>query len=134
MAHCPGIEPLIPAEQYTDLDDLAVALVESASRLGGQWNPTVITGIGDLVRSMNCYYSNLIEGHNTFPHDIERALENNYATEPKKRDLQLEAVAHIDSSASSTRVRIPARTHFGSLPSLAARNLLRSPARRIAVG
>ncbi|ASV84481.1 hypothetical protein CES85_5275 [Ochrobactrum quorumnocens] len=30
--------------------------------------------LADLVRSMNCYYSNLIEGHNTHPVDIERAL------------------------------------------------------------
>jgi len=44
---------------------------------------------------MNCYYSNLIEGHNTHPIDIERALENDYSTDPIKRDLQLEAKAHI---------------------------------------
>jgi len=45
---------------------------------------------------MNCYYSNLIEGHNTLPHDIERALAHDYSTEPQKRNLQLEAVAHIE--------------------------------------
>jgi Fic family protein len=44
---------------------------------------------------MNCYYSNLIEGHDTHPVDIERALRNDYSAEPRKRDLQLEAKAHI---------------------------------------
>jgi Fic family protein len=44
---------------------------------------------------MNCYYSNLIEGHDTHPVDIERALANDYSKDAKKRDLQLEALAHI---------------------------------------
>jgi Fic family protein len=44
---------------------------------------------------MNCYYSNLIEGHDTHPVDIERALKDDYSQDPKKRDLQLEAKAHI---------------------------------------
>jgi Fic family protein len=44
---------------------------------------------------MNCYYSNLIEGHDTHPIDIERALNNDYSNDRRKRDLQLEAKAHI---------------------------------------
>ena len=44
---------------------------------------------------MNCYYSNLIEGHDTHPVDIEKALKNDYSKEPEKRNLQKEAVAHI---------------------------------------
>jgi Fic family protein len=44
---------------------------------------------------MNCYYSNLIEGHDTHPIDIERALKKDYSNDPRKRDLQKEAEAHI---------------------------------------
>jgi Fic family protein len=44
---------------------------------------------------MNCYYSNLIEGHDTHPIDIERALRKDYSADPEKRNLQLEAEAHI---------------------------------------
>jgi Fic family protein len=44
---------------------------------------------------MNCYYSNLIEGHNTRPHDIERALNQELDADAGRRDLQLEARAHI---------------------------------------
>jgi Fic family protein len=90
------IEPVIPKEENTDLENLAFELVSDASSLAGQLNPTVRDAVGDLVRSMNCYYSNLIEGHNTLPRDIEKALANEYSTEPRKRNLQLEAVAHIE--------------------------------------
>jgi Fic family protein len=48
---------------------------------------------------MNCYYSNLIEGHDTHPIDIERALKNDYSQDRRKRDLQLEAKAHINVQA-----------------------------------
>ena len=48
-----------------------------------------------MVRAMNCYYSNLIEGHDTHPVDIERALANDYSADIGKRNLQLEAKAHI---------------------------------------
>ena len=50
---------------------------------------------------MNCYYSNLIEGHDTHPIDIERALKNDYSQDAHKRDLQLEAKAHIAVQAGS---------------------------------
>lgn len=45
---------------------------------------------------MNCYCSNIIEGHNTLPIDIDRAMAGEYAQEPEKRNLQLEARAHIE--------------------------------------
>ena len=44
---------------------------------------------------MNCYCSNLIEGHDTHSRDIDRALANDFVEEPKRRELQQEAVAHI---------------------------------------
>nr|WP_246344095.1 Fic family protein [Acidocella aromatica] len=44
---------------------------------------------------MNCYYSNLIEGHDIHPIDIERALKDDYSQDARKRNLQLEAKAHI---------------------------------------
>ncbi len=44
---------------------------------------------------MNCYCSNLIEGHDTHSRDIDRALANDFVEEPKRRELQQEAVARI---------------------------------------
>src|SRR5260370_30245730 len=90
MAVCNQIEPAFPADPGHRLEDLVYELVASASALAGQIHPLVAESMGDLVRSMNCYYSNLIEGHNTVPRDIERALAHDYSSEPHKRDLQLE--------------------------------------------
>ena len=85
-----------PEEGQRRLEDAAFDLVSRASSLAGQSNPIVTASIGALVRSMNCYYSNLIEGHDTHPRDIDRALRKDYSAEPTRRALQLEAVAHIE--------------------------------------
>jgi Fic family protein len=77
------------------LTDLAIDLVQKSARFRGSLPSSLLNSLADLVRSMNCYYSNLIEGHNTHPLDIERALKNDYSKEPHKRNLQLEAKAHI---------------------------------------
>src|SRR5688572_25902597 len=104
------MEPMLPAEGaagWRDLTDLAVDLVAKANRFAGQLHPIVRDQVGDLVRSMNCYYSNLIEGHNTHPIDIDRALQHDFSQDPKKRSLQLEAKAHIDVQAMIDRGAAP---------------------------
>jgi len=77
------------------LADLALELATRSEGFRRSLPPSIATALADLVRSMNCYYSNLIEGHNTHPVDIERALNNDYSADPEKRNLQLEAKAHI---------------------------------------
>lgn len=77
------------------LTDLAVELAAQAAGFRRSLPGGVVSALSGLVRSMNCYYSNLIEGHDTHPVDIERALKEDYSTDQKKRDLQLEARAHI---------------------------------------
>jgi len=77
------------------LSDLALELAEKSAAFRSSLPESIAAALADLVRSMNCYYSNLIEGHNTHPIDIERALAGDYSADPKKRDLQLEAKAHI---------------------------------------
>lgn len=89
------MEPMVPEEASRLLDDDIIPLIAEANQLAGRVHPILRESIGDLVRSMNCYYSNVIEGHFTHPRDIDRALANDFSTEPKKRDLQQEAVAHI---------------------------------------
>ena len=89
------MEPMLPEEAERSLDDVTFELVREASMLAGRLHPLVQDAIGALVRSMNCYYSNLIEGHDTHPRDIDRALVQDFSAEPRKRALQLEAVAHI---------------------------------------
>ena len=87
---------MLPSDGGRVLEDIAFDLISSSNALAGQIHPIVTESVGNLVRSMNCYYSNLIEGHDTHPRDIDRALHKDYSTEPRKRALQLEAVAHIE--------------------------------------
>lgn len=92
------MEPLLipQASKYKEgLADLALELTEASTALRKTLPDGIVKALSDLVRSMNCYYSNLIEGHDTHPIDIERALNEDYSEDPEKRDLQLEAKAHI---------------------------------------
>ncbi len=62
------IEPLLVRESGMHRDklaDLALTLTERSTRLRSALPAGVASALSDLVRSMNCYYSNLIEGHNT---------------------------------------------------------------------
>jgi Fic family protein len=77
------------------LTDMALELAQKAAGFRRSLPESLLASLADLVRAMNCYYSNLIEGHNTHPIDIERALKNDYSKDARKRDLQLEAKAHI---------------------------------------
>src|ERR1700674_3407097 len=92
------MEPLLIGDgsrHRSHLTDLAFDLTQKSAGFRRSLPASLLTSLADLVRSMNCYYSNLIEGHDTHPVDIERALKNDYSADPKKRDLQLEAKAHI---------------------------------------
>jgi Fic family protein len=91
-------EPLMVSESSRhrgELSDLALELAARSEGFRRSLPPSIAAALADLVRSMNCYYSNLIEGHDTHPIDIERALANDYSADPEKRNLQLEAKAHI---------------------------------------
>lgn len=92
------MEPLFVREDSrhrSELADLVITLTEKSASLRSSLPPAVMQALATLVRSMNCYYSNLIEGHDTHPIDIERALNEDFSADPKQRDLQLEAKAHI---------------------------------------
>lgn len=77
------------------LNERVLALTERAAAFRSSLPISIASALAQLIRSMNCYYSNLIEGHNTHPVDIERALLDDYSSNPEKRNLQLEARAHI---------------------------------------
>jgi Fic family protein len=92
------MEPMlisVGAKERGALTDLAVDLAARAAGFRRSLPDGVRGALADLVRAMNCYYSNLIEGHDTHPVDIERALKKDYSNDPRKRDLQFEAAAHI---------------------------------------
>ncbi|MGB6449503.1 MAG: hypothetical protein WBE92_01995, partial [Steroidobacteraceae bacterium] len=92
------MEPLVLSEgslHRPELTDLALELAQRSAGFRRSLPESLVSSLATLVRAMNCYYSNLIEGHDTHPIDIERALRGNYSKDTKKRDLQLEAKAHI---------------------------------------
>ena len=93
-----GMEPLLLSEgsrHRPGLNDIAVELAASSAGFRRSLPAGVVKALADLVRAMNCYYSNLIEGHDTHPVDIERAMKNDYSADTRKRNLQLEAKAHV---------------------------------------
>ncbi len=92
------MEPMLISEgarARDELADLALTLAEESAAFKNSLSGGVRIALADLVRSMNCYYSNLIEGHDTHPIAIEQALKNDYSADAGKRNLQLEAKAHI---------------------------------------
>lgn len=92
------MEPLLVGEtspHRAALTDLAIELAQESASFRSSLPASLVASLADLVRAMNCYYSNLIEGHDTHPIDIERALKQDYSDDPRKRDLQKEAEAHI---------------------------------------
>lgn len=82
-------------EETRELEEMSFILAQSSAALGSAVHPRTRDSLIEVVRSMNSYYSNLIEGHNTHPLDIEKALASDYSADPAKRALQLESLAHI---------------------------------------
>lgn len=92
------MEPLLISETSRHravLQEKALELGMKAAGFRRSLPLKIQSSLADLVRTMNCYYSNLIEGHDTHPVFAERAMNNDYSHDPVKRDLQLEARAHI---------------------------------------
>src|ERR1039458_6920607 len=62
------MEPLLISESSRHrgtLTDLVVELAQKAAGFRRSLPESLTMSLADLVRSMNCYYSNLIESHDT---------------------------------------------------------------------
>ena len=90
-----AMEPLLPSG-IPDLEDMAREVVSRSSSLGGRLHTITQEAVVELLRLINSYYSNLIEGHSTHPVDIERAMHQDYSSDPARRNLQQESLAHIN--------------------------------------
>jgi len=91
------MEPLLPEDRDGKLAGLGLEVLRRAERLRGALHPVTRRGVVDLVRSMNSYYSNLIEGHRTTPHDIDAALRQEFSGNRKQRELQQLHWAHVET-------------------------------------
>lgn len=91
------IEPCLIGDSIpSETADFVAHLIEKTAALKLGLHPKAAESLAAVVRIMNCYYSNLIEGHNTKLHDIERALHDDFANDYGRRNLQIEALAHIN--------------------------------------
>jgi Fic family protein len=89
------IEPALLDQPSEAVNDIVAELSAASAILGQKLHPQTAANLASLVRLMNAYYSNLIEGHNTLPRDIERAQAGEFDDEDSRRNLQLEAAAHV---------------------------------------
>ena len=86
-------EPLLPG--YTRLEPLlskAHDLALAATSLSSIHAPPELR---ELLRSMNSYYTNRIEGQHTRPHEIEQALRKDFSSDARLAARQRLALAHI---------------------------------------
>ncbi|MEJ6669122.1 MAG: Fic family protein [Alcaligenes sp.] len=90
-------DPLVPASLPQALIEKAADIARDASRLAGVAHPRARESIRELVRSMNSYYSNRIEGQSTHPIHIEDALHKQFSDKPDVARLQRVALAHIQA-------------------------------------
>lgn len=89
------MEPARLDQPPASIADLAAELAAASAGLGRSLHPRTLSNLADLVRVMNTYYSNLIEGNDTRPRDIERAVAGDLDRDESRRHLQLEAAAHV---------------------------------------
>src|SRR5205814_9480294 len=66
-------------------------------RLRGSLHALTRKSVAQLVRSMNSYYSNLIEGHRTTPRDIDAALAKDFSNDEEERANQILHLAHVEA-------------------------------------
>jgi Fic family protein len=112
------IEPTRLEDIPEAIYDVVAELSAASATLGAVLNPHTAANLAGLLRMMNTYYSNLIEGHDTRPRDIERALAGEFDQNSERRNLQVEAAAHVrvqaelDQMAAENRLAEPASRDF----------------------
>jgi len=94
--HPAQFEPLLPgAHRMAPLLERASDLTRAAARLTLPAGQVPMQQLGELLRRMNSYYTNRLEGEHTRPSEIERALNDRYSGDADLARRQRLAVAHI---------------------------------------
>lgn len=93
--HPHHMEPMFPKDS-SDLINVAMEVYRKSASLDDVLHPITRKEVIRLLRHINSYYSNRIEGEHTTPADIERAVKKDYSGDEKKKSLQKLSVAHID--------------------------------------
>ncbi|OQX05529.1 MAG: cell filamentation protein Fic [Desulfobulbaceae bacterium A2] len=90
-------EPLLPQQRLDELRRRSRGVIERALQLTASAHPATIASLRELLRAMNSYYSNRIEGQSTHPLHIEQALRRDFSSSPEVARLQRLALAHIEA-------------------------------------
>jgi Fic family protein len=94
-------EPLLPSARMQEaLLGKAHDLARTAMQLAGQ---CVTPELRVLLRAMNSYYSNRIEGEHTRPSEIEQALRKDFSRNKGLAARQRLAIAHVEAEVAIER-------------------------------
>lgn len=111
-----------------ELVDRAGDVIAAAVRLGASLHPRVVESLRMLCLALNTYASNRIEGHDTEPAEVLRAMSGQLSVDSRRRALQEEAQAHV-----ATQVWIDERIAAGTLTDPLHPSFLREVHRRFFV-
>ena len=75
------MEPLMPSFRGGEISKLTARILMISGELRAKVRGKTRSSIEEVLRTMNCYYSNLIEGVETLPRDIERALKDDFSNQ-----------------------------------------------------
>jgi Fic family protein len=90
-------ESLLPSQRLGELSEATRRIFEKSAGLKVSASPQARAALREIVRSMNSYYSNRIEGQGTHPANIERALRRDFSDRPDVAKGQRVALAHIEA-------------------------------------
>lgn len=100
MSNQSKIEPVLPMEaEQLPLMEAAADLRTEVARLLPGIGSSSRESLALLLRAMNSYYSNKIEGQHTFPSDLEQALQQQFSADQEVRRRQELAIAHMQVEA-----------------------------------
>jgi Fic family protein len=93
-SHPRDMTPLLPTLNQ-EWAEKSTRLVQEATKLDSLLPITTRRALAPLVRLVNSYYSNLIEGHRTLPGEVDAAMRRATRGTKKEQALVLEAMAHL---------------------------------------
>lgn len=91
------MEPLMPESRRHELAELTTTIHREAGKLQGTLHAALLPRIAEIVREMNSYYSNLIEGQHTYPRDMEAARANQPPADSSAQQRQQLGLAHLET-------------------------------------
>lgn len=93
-SHPRHMEPLLPTMDRS-WSQAASALIQEATRLDTALPKATQRALAPLLRLVNCYHSNLIEGHRTLPSEVATAMRAARSGTKPQQTLVAEALAHV---------------------------------------